>query len=87
MGEMRDSDWSRRNLLRSDWLLPSVAMYTTRARLKKMADKREENSRKPRKLSKVETRNLTETLSRILLPYTTRAKLNIMKPTNVLATT
>ena len=22
MGEMRDSDWSRRNLLRSDWLLP-----------------------------------------------------------------
>ena len=29
MGEMRDSDWSRRNLLRSDWLLPRVAMYTT----------------------------------------------------------
>ena len=26
------------------------------------------NSRKPRKLSKVETRNLTETLSRTLLP-------------------
>ena len=37
--------------------------------LKKMADKREKNSRKPRKLSKVETRNITETLSRILLPY------------------
>ena len=37
--------------------------------LKKMADKRGKNSRKPRKLSKVETRNLTETLSRILLPY------------------
>ena len=29
MGEMRDSDWSRRNLLRSDWLLPRVALYTT----------------------------------------------------------
>ena len=29
MGEMRDSDWSRRNLLRSDWLLPRVAIYTT----------------------------------------------------------
>ena len=29
MGEMRDSDWSRRNLLRSDWLGPRVAMYTT----------------------------------------------------------
>ena len=30
MGEMRDSDWSRRNLLRSDWLLPTVAIMTTR---------------------------------------------------------
>ena len=29
MGEMRDSDWSRENLLRSDWLLPSVATFTT----------------------------------------------------------
>ena len=29
MGEMRDSDWSRRNLLRSDWLLPRVALITT----------------------------------------------------------
>ena len=29
MGEMRDSDWSRQNLLRSDWLLPSVALITT----------------------------------------------------------
>ena len=29
MGEMRDSDWSRSNLLRSDWLLPSVAPITT----------------------------------------------------------
>ena len=29
MGEMRDSDWSREILLRSDWLGPSVAIYTT----------------------------------------------------------
>ena len=29
MGEMRDSDWSRENLLRSDWLIPSVATITT----------------------------------------------------------
>ena len=29
MGEMRVSDWSRRNLLRSDWLLPRVAICTT----------------------------------------------------------
>ena len=29
MGEMRDSDWSRENLLRSDWLPPIGAMYTT----------------------------------------------------------
>ena len=29
MGEMRDSDWSRQILLRSDWLLPSVATMTT----------------------------------------------------------
>ena len=29
MGQMRDSDWSRLNLLRSDWLLPSVASITT----------------------------------------------------------
>ena len=29
MGEMRDSDWSRPNLLRSDWLLPISTMYTT----------------------------------------------------------
>ena len=36
---------------------------------KKMADKLGKNSQKPRKLSKVETRNLTKTLSRILLPY------------------
>ena len=26
---MRDSDWSRQFLLRSDWLLPSVATITT----------------------------------------------------------
>ena len=30
MGEMRDSDWSRQNFLRSDWLLPTVAMITTK---------------------------------------------------------
>ena len=29
MGEMRDSDWSREILLRSDWLLPRVALITT----------------------------------------------------------
>ena len=29
MGQMRDSDWSREILLRSDWLLPSVATITT----------------------------------------------------------
>ena len=29
MGEMRDSDWSRQNLLRSDWLGPGVATMTT----------------------------------------------------------
>ena len=32
MGEMRDSDWSRKILLRSDWLLPSVAICTTNCR-------------------------------------------------------
>ena len=26
---MRDSDWSREILLRSDWLLPRVALITT----------------------------------------------------------
>ena len=26
---MRDSDWSRENLLRSDWLGPTVALITT----------------------------------------------------------
>ena len=26
---MRDSDWSREKMLRSDWLLPSVATITT----------------------------------------------------------
>ena len=29
MGEMRDSDWSRQNLLRSDWLGLIVATMTT----------------------------------------------------------
>ena len=29
MGEMRDSDWSRPNLLRSDWLLLNGAIITT----------------------------------------------------------
>ena len=29
MGEMRDSDWSRKILLRSDWSGPSVALITT----------------------------------------------------------
>ena len=29
MGQMRDSDWSREILLRSDWLLPRVAPITT----------------------------------------------------------
>ena len=31
MGEILDSDWSRENLLRSDWLVPRVALYTTSA--------------------------------------------------------
>ena len=29
MGDILDSDWSRQNVLRSDWLGPSVAPYTT----------------------------------------------------------
>ena len=29
MGEMRDADWSREILLRSDWLLPKGAIMTT----------------------------------------------------------
>ena len=29
MGQMRDSDWSRQILLRSDWLPTIVAMCTT----------------------------------------------------------
>ena len=29
MGQILDSDWSRENLLRSDWLVPRVALYTT----------------------------------------------------------
>ena len=29
MGYMLDSDWSKKILLRSDWLLPSVAWFTT----------------------------------------------------------
>ena len=29
MGQILDADWSTKNLLRSDWLLPSVASFTT----------------------------------------------------------
>ena len=29
MGQMRDADWSRETLLRSDWLGPIVAPITT----------------------------------------------------------
>ena len=29
MGEMRDSDWSRENVLRSDWSVPKGAIMTT----------------------------------------------------------
>ena len=29
MGQILDSDWSRKKLLRSDWLVPRVALYTT----------------------------------------------------------
>ena len=29
MGEILDSDWSRDILLRSDWLVPRVAPFTT----------------------------------------------------------
>ena len=36
MGEMRDSDWSRQNLLRSDWSGPSVASITTVRLLKQV---------------------------------------------------
>ena len=44
MGEMRDSDWSRENLLRSDWLLPTVAMITTRKDAKFKWEKEEEKA-------------------------------------------
>ena len=30
MGEILDSDWSRQNLLRCDWLGPTVALITTK---------------------------------------------------------
>ena len=33
MGEMRDSDWSRQKLLRSDWLPTIVAPITTTVNL------------------------------------------------------
>ena len=38
MGEMRDSDWSTKFLLRSDWLLPIVALITTRMHETMFAD-------------------------------------------------
>ena len=31
MGCLLDSDWSRKILLRCDWLVPLVALYTTQA--------------------------------------------------------
>ena len=37
MGEMRDSDWSRQILLRSDWLLPIGAIMTTSIAIKLFA--------------------------------------------------
>ena len=36
MGEMRDSDWSRENLLRSDWLVLQGAIMTTVEVLERM---------------------------------------------------
>ena len=36
MGEMRDADWSRPNLLRADWLGPQVAICTTYVHAKYM---------------------------------------------------
>ena len=33
---MRDSDWSRRILLRSDWLVPRIALMTTIAKIAKL---------------------------------------------------
>ena len=33
MGEMRDSDWSRENLLRSDWLVLQGATITTQEKV------------------------------------------------------
>ena len=37
MGQMRDSDWSRRNLLRCDWLPTRVALMTTTGDVMKLA--------------------------------------------------
>ena len=45
MGEMRDSDWSRENLLRSDWLGPSVATITTRVENTEQAQRSSSASR------------------------------------------
>ena len=36
MGEMHDSDWSRENLLRSDWLLLNGAIMTTSVDVRKI---------------------------------------------------
>ena len=35
MGQMRDSDWSREILLRSDWSGPRVALYTTEGQVRR----------------------------------------------------
>ena len=42
MGEMRDSDWSRENLLRSDWLLLNGAPITTAEEEEEIEEEQEE---------------------------------------------
>ena len=44
MGEMRDSDWSRANLLRSDWLPITGAIMTTVAGCEKLLQRVESGS-------------------------------------------
>ena len=47
MGYMLDSDWSRKNLLRCDWSVPTVACITTNE-TRRCKSKNKTKTRKPK---------------------------------------
>ena len=79
MGEMRDSDWSRENLLRSDWLRLIGATITTTVRANVMANLTSLNKLPNTRVFIAAENGSVEVLELAWLYFSSRRELSVLK--------